>query len=83
MFQHNYEPLQHRQKEMSVVSLTSNWGDEPICVLHPCSEKIFGYRGLEVQVYYTPGGLRTFVGVKYTDKLDPATSGGLKVCGRK
>ena len=50
--------------------------------LPPCSEKIFGYRGLEVQVYYTPGGLRTFVGVKYTDKVDPATSGGLKVWGR-
>ena len=47
-----------------------------------CSEKIFGYRGLEVQVCYTSGGLRTFVGVKYTDKVDPATSGGLKVCGR-
>ena len=48
----------------------------------PCSEKIFGYRGLEVQLYYTPGGLRTFVGVRHTDKVDPATSGGLKVCGR-
>ena len=42
------------------------------------SENIFGYRGLEVQVYYTPGGLRTFVGVKYTEKVDPANSGGLK-----
>ena len=53
-----------------------------IFLLPLCSEKIFGYRGLEVQVCYTSGGLRTFVGVKYTDKVDPATSGGLKVCGR-
>lgn len=32
-------------------------------------------------MYYTPGGLKTFVGVKYSDKVDPAASGGLKVCG--
>lgn len=35
-----------------------------------CSEVAFGYKGLQVQLYYTAGNLSTLFKVKYSSKVN-------------
>ena len=39
-----------------------------------CSESIYGYEGLKVNLYYTPGWLYAFVKISYDTKIDAETT---------
>lgn len=39
------------------------------------SEKIFGYKDLKIELFYTAGWLRTYVNVTYKEKIDPSVLG--------
>lgn len=43
------------------------------------SETIFGYKGLQVELFYTASRLTTYVNVKYEDMINPEDYDGLKV----
>ncbi|XP_065883019.1 histone acetyltransferase type B catalytic subunit-like isoform X2 [Dysidea avara] len=45
------------------------------------NEVIFGYKKLQVKLYYTPGHLNTFIGINYAGKIDPKKHEGLKADG--
>ena len=52
----------------------------PRCVVYiHCSETIFGYKGLVVELYYSASTLATYVNVKYDEIIDPDDADGLKV----
>ncbi|XP_041982856.1 histone acetyltransferase type B catalytic subunit [Aricia agestis] len=42
------------------------------------NENVFGYTDLKIKLYHTAASLQTYLGISYTDKLDPAKTGGLK-----
>ncbi|XP_052744341.1 histone acetyltransferase type B catalytic subunit [Bicyclus anynana] len=42
------------------------------------NENIFGYTDLKIKLYYSEASLQTYLGISYSDKIDPKTSGGLK-----
>ncbi|XP_038207490.1 histone acetyltransferase type B catalytic subunit-like [Zerene cesonia] len=42
------------------------------------NENIFGYTDLQIKLYYSAGSLQTYLGISYSDKIDPKKSGGLK-----
>nr|CAG4643974.1 EOG090X06NC [Lepidurus arcticus] len=42
------------------------------------NESIFGYKNLKIQLYYTAGSLNTYLGMKYSAKIDPKRFGGLE-----
>nr|CAG4651841.1 EOG090X06NC [Triops cancriformis] len=42
------------------------------------NESIFGYKNLQIQLYYTAGNLTTYLGMKYDAKIDPKRFGGLE-----
>ncbi|XP_045454646.1 histone acetyltransferase type B catalytic subunit [Melitaea cinxia] len=42
------------------------------------NENIFGYKDLQIKLYYTAGSLRTYLSITYSDKIDPKKSDGLK-----
>jgi histone acetyltransferase 1 len=43
------------------------------------NENIFGYQGLRVQVFYTPGKLDAYVGMSYTSAVDPDKANDVKL----
>ncbi|XP_059051730.1 histone acetyltransferase type B catalytic subunit [Achroia grisella] len=42
------------------------------------NEKIFGYTDLHIKLYYSAGSLQTYLGIEYTDKIEPSKSDGMK-----
>ncbi|CAG4965874.1 unnamed protein product [Parnassius apollo] len=42
------------------------------------NENIFGYTDLHIKLFYSAGSLQTYLGIEYTDKIEPSKSGGLK-----
>ncbi|XP_050354789.1 histone acetyltransferase type B catalytic subunit [Nymphalis io] len=42
------------------------------------NENIFGYTDLKIKLYYSAGSLKTYLGISYSDMIDPKKSGGLK-----
>ncbi|GBP38890.1 Histone acetyltransferase type B catalytic subunit [Eumeta japonica] len=42
------------------------------------NENIFGYTDLHIRLYYCAGSLQTYLGIEYTDKIEPNKSEGLK-----
>ncbi|CAG9568008.1 unnamed protein product [Danaus chrysippus] len=42
------------------------------------NENIFGYTDLQIKLYYSAASLQTYLGISYTDKIDPKKTGGLK-----
>ncbi|XP_049886158.1 histone acetyltransferase type B catalytic subunit isoform X2 [Pectinophora gossypiella] len=42
------------------------------------NENIFGYSDLQIRLYYSAGSLQTYLGIEYTDKIEPSKSEGLK-----
>ncbi|XP_048478077.1 histone acetyltransferase type B catalytic subunit [Plutella xylostella] len=41
------------------------------------NENIFGYQDLQIHLYYSAGSLLTYLGIEYTDKIEPSKSEGL------
>lgn len=48
-------------------------------VLFSFSENIFGYKDLKIKLYYSAAWLSTYIGVEYSDKIDPDDFGGVEV----
>lgn len=46
-------------------------------------ESIFGYKDLQIQMFYTAARLNTYLNLKYTDKISPQKHDGLKVRDNK
>lgn len=44
-----------------------------------CSELVFGYKGLQIDMFYTASRLITYVNVKYDEVINPDEYDGLKV----
>ncbi|XP_034836050.1 histone acetyltransferase type B catalytic subunit [Maniola hyperantus] len=42
------------------------------------NENIFGYTDLRIKLFYSAASLQTYIGISYSDKIDPKISGGLK-----
>ncbi|XP_046972141.1 histone acetyltransferase type B catalytic subunit [Vanessa cardui] len=42
------------------------------------NENIFGYTDLKIKLYYSAGNLKTYLGILYSDMIEPKKSGGLK-----
>ncbi|CAF4916101.1 unnamed protein product [Pieris macdunnoughi] len=42
------------------------------------NENIFGYTDLKIKLYYSAGSLQTYLGISYSDKIDPKKLAGLK-----
>ncbi|XP_068619673.1 histone acetyltransferase type B catalytic subunit [Battus philenor] len=42
------------------------------------NENIFGYSDLHIKLYYSAGSLQTYLGIQYTDKIEPSKLGGMK-----
>ncbi|KAJ2954806.1 hypothetical protein O0L34_g3114 [Tuta absoluta] len=42
------------------------------------NENIFGYSDLQIRLYYSAGSLQTYLGIDYTDKIEPSKSDGMK-----
>ncbi|XP_004931327.2 histone acetyltransferase type B catalytic subunit [Bombyx mori] len=42
------------------------------------NENIFGYTDLHIKLYYSAGSLQTYLGIDYTDKIEPSKSEGMK-----
>ncbi|CAH2054537.1 unnamed protein product, partial [Iphiclides podalirius] len=42
------------------------------------NENIFGYTNLHIKLFYSAGSLQTYLGIEYTDKIEPSKSGGMK-----
>ncbi|OWR50736.1 histone acetyltransferase type B catalytic subunit [Danaus plexippus] len=42
------------------------------------NENIFGYTDLQIKLYYSAASLQTYLGISYSDKIDPKKTGGLK-----
>lgn len=44
-----------------------------------CSESIFGYKDLRINIYCAAGHMTTYVNVAYTDKVTPQKCDGVSV----
>lgn len=42
------------------------------------NENIFGYTDLHIRLYYSAGSLQTYLGIEYTEKIEPNKSEGMK-----
>ncbi|XP_028158582.1 histone acetyltransferase type B catalytic subunit [Ostrinia nubilalis] len=42
------------------------------------NENIFGYTDLHIRLYYSAASLQTYLGIEYTDKIEPSKSDGMK-----
>ncbi|XP_045538159.1 histone acetyltransferase type B catalytic subunit [Papilio machaon] len=42
------------------------------------NENIFGYTDLNIKLYYSAGSLQTYLGIDYTNKIEPSKSDGMK-----
>lgn len=42
------------------------------------NENIFGYTDLHIKLFYSAGSLQTYLGIDYTDKIEPCKSEGMK-----
>ncbi|XP_013186287.1 histone acetyltransferase type B catalytic subunit [Amyelois transitella] len=42
------------------------------------NENIFGYTDLRIKLFYSAGSLQTYLGIEYTDKIEPSKAEGLK-----
>ncbi|XP_026761468.1 histone acetyltransferase type B catalytic subunit [Galleria mellonella] len=42
------------------------------------NENIFGYTDLHIRLYYSAGSLQTYLGIEYTDKIEPSKSDGMR-----
>ncbi|KAI8437644.1 hypothetical protein MSG28_011895 [Choristoneura fumiferana] len=42
------------------------------------NENIFGYTDLRIRLYYSAGSLQTYLGIEYTEKIEPSVSDGMK-----
>ncbi|XP_061728551.1 histone acetyltransferase type B catalytic subunit [Cydia pomonella] len=42
------------------------------------NENIFGYTDLRIRLYYTAGSLQTYLGIEYSEKIEPSISEGMK-----
>ncbi|CAB3233508.1 unnamed protein product [Arctia plantaginis] len=42
------------------------------------NENIFGYTDLHIKLYYSAGSLQTYLGIEYTEKIEPNKSEGMK-----
>ncbi|KAG6456073.1 histone acetyltransferase type B catalytic subunit isoform X2 [Manduca sexta] len=42
------------------------------------NENIFGYTDLHIKLYYSAASLQTYLGIDYTDKIEPSKSEGMK-----
>lgn len=42
------------------------------------NENIFGYTDLHINLFYSAGSLQTYLGIDYTDKIEPSKSEGMK-----
>ncbi|XP_075221855.1 histone acetyltransferase 1 [Lycorma delicatula] len=42
------------------------------------SENIFGYKDLKIKIYYSAAWLTSYIGIEYSDKIDPDDFGGVE-----
>ncbi|XP_075984433.1 histone acetyltransferase 1 [Anticarsia gemmatalis] len=56
----------------------SSFGPEMCHQVFGENENIFGYTDLHIRLYYSAGSLQTYLGIEYTEKIEPNKSEGMK-----
>lgn len=50
-----------------------------VCPTFICSEQIFGYRNLNVNIWYLCGSLKTYINISYSSRIDTKHANGAAV----
>lgn len=56
----------------------TTFGPEMCHQVFGANENIFGYTDLQINLFYTAGSLQTYVGIQYSEKINPADFNGVK-----